>query len=107
MQIFWYIVGTLTFFAFCSKCAIINAYEAQQKNMQQLSVREMRQSIGKLDQLVKHAGEIIVTRNGKAIARVLPIKGSRPRPSHSDLRRSLPKSESDAASLIRADRDER
>ncbi len=75
--------------------------------MQQLSVRQMRESIGKLDRLVDEAGEIIVTRNGKAIARILPIKGSRQRPSHAELRQSLPRSNMSSATLIRADRDER
>ncbi len=75
--------------------------------MQHLSVREMRDSIGKLDRLVNEVGEIIVTRHGKAIARILPIKGSRQRPSHADLRQSLPKSNLSSATLIRADRDER
>ncbi len=67
----------------------------------------MRESIGKLDRLVDEAGEIIVTRNGKAIARILPIKGSRQRPSHAELRQSLPRSKMSSATLIRADRDER
>ncbi len=75
--------------------------------MQQLSVREMRQAIGKLDRLVDEAGELIVTRNGKPIARLLPIKGSRKRPSHAELRQSLPSSEILSETLIRTDRDER
>ncbi len=74
--------------------------------MQHLSVREMRESVGKLDRLVNQAGEIIVTHHGKAIAISLPIKGSRQRPSHTDLRQSLPRMTPSAA-LIRADRDER
>ena len=75
--------------------------------MQQLSVREMRESIGKLDRLVDEAGEIIVTRNGKAIARILPVRGSRQRPSHTKLRQSLPESRTSSTALIRSDRDER
>lgn len=75
--------------------------------MQQLSIREMRESIGQLDHLVNEAGEIIITRHGKAIARVLPIKGSRQRPSHAELRGFLPRSKVSSTTLIRADRDER
>ena len=75
--------------------------------MQQLSVREMRESIGKLDHLVNEAGELIVTRNGKPIARILPIQGSRQRPDHADLRQSQPASEVSSTTLIREDRDER
>ena len=75
--------------------------------MQQLSVREMRNSIGQLDRIVNEAGEIIVTRNGKPIARILPIEGSRQRPSHAKLRQKQPRSNTPSAPLIRADRDER
>ena len=75
--------------------------------MQQLSIREMRSSLGKLDHLLKDAGELIVTRHGKAIARILPVSRQNKRPSHSDLRRCMPYLSTASEALIRKDRDER
>ena len=40
--------------------------------MKKLSVREMRANIGRLDELVEEAGELVISRRGKPIARVLP-----------------------------------
>ncbi|MEA2108975.1 MAG: prevent-host-death protein [Pseudomonadota bacterium] len=74
--------------------------------MQQLSIREMRSSLGKLDHLLEDAGELIVTRHGKAIARISPISPPKKRPSHSDLRRSMPYLNTASETLIRRDRDE-
>ena len=47
--------------------------------MKELTVREMRASIGRLDKLVEEAGELIISRRGKPIARVLPVSGQRQR----------------------------
>ena len=75
--------------------------------MKQLSVREMRAAIGRLDELVAEAGELVVSRNGKPIARVLPYTDSRARPDHADLRALTPRLSTPSADLIRAERDER
>jgi len=75
--------------------------------MQQLSIREMRASLGQLDHLLEDAGELIITRHGKAIARILPVNHQKKRPSHSDLRRSMPYFNTASEALIRKDRDER
>ena len=76
--------------------------------MKQLNIREMRSVLGKLDVLVEEQQELIITRNKQAIARVLPIKGTKKRPNHADLR-SLQQGHLKSASeeLIRQDRDER
>ncbi len=75
--------------------------------MKKLSVREMRANIGRLDELVEEAGELIISRRGQPIARVLPVSRQRQRPDHADLRqRSAPLTTS-SADLIRAERDER
>jgi antitoxin (DNA-binding transcriptional repressor) of toxin-antitoxin stability system len=75
--------------------------------MKELNVREMRAAIGRLDDLVASAGELIVSRRGKAIARILPVSRRQPRPDHADLRARMPRLSSPSAALIRDERDER
>ena len=75
--------------------------------MKELNVREMRAAIGQLDKLVDEAGEIIVSRRGRAIARILPVAGTRQRPTHADLRARTPRLATSSAAWIRAERDER
>ena len=58
--------------------------------MKELNVREMRAVIGHLEDLVDEAGEIIVRRRGRAIARTLPAAGTRHRSRHADLRARTP-----------------
>jgi antitoxin (DNA-binding transcriptional repressor) of toxin-antitoxin stability system len=55
--------------------------------MQTLSIRDLRKVLDHLDALVNTSGEIVITRHGEAIARLLPIKGKRFRPSHEELHR--------------------
>lgn len=74
--------------------------------MHEINIREMRSSIGKLDRLVDEAGELIITRHGKAIARILPVHRQRKRPSHSDLRNRMMRLETGSETLIRNERDE-
>ncbi len=74
--------------------------------MKTFSIREMREALGQLDQLVEQEGELIVTRRGQAIARVLPVKPQRRMPSHAEHRRRLPRL-SPSAELVREDRDAR
>lgn len=75
--------------------------------MKELNVREMREAIGRLDEIVGEAGELVVSRRGRAIARVLPMPGRRPRPDHADLRARTPRLARTSAALIRSERDER
>jgi antitoxin (DNA-binding transcriptional repressor) of toxin-antitoxin stability system len=74
--------------------------------MKTLSIREMRGALGQLDQLIDQEGELIVTRRGQAIARVLPLKPQRAMPSHAEHRNRLPRL-SPSAELVREDRDAR
>jgi antitoxin (DNA-binding transcriptional repressor) of toxin-antitoxin stability system len=67
----------------------------------------MRNSLGKLDSLVEEEQELIVTRNKRAIARILPVRGAKQRPSHAELRAMQQVSAISSADLIRQDRDER
>ncbi len=75
--------------------------------MKELSIREMRAHIGRLDELVNEAGEIIISRRGKPIARLLPIPQQRKCPDHADLRQRMAQLHTPSAALIRAERDGR
>jgi len=75
--------------------------------MHELTIREMREALGRLDRLVDASGELILTRRGKAIARILPVQPRKPRPSHADLRERMSRLSTPSADLIREERDER
>jgi antitoxin (DNA-binding transcriptional repressor) of toxin-antitoxin stability system len=74
--------------------------------MRYLNIREMRSLLGKLDELVKEQQELIITRNKKEIARILPVQSKKKRPTHAQLRQLTRRSEVLYAKLIRLDRDE-
>ena len=40
--------------------------------MRSISVREMRAALPRLEQLLAEEGEVVITRNGRPVARVLP-----------------------------------
>jgi antitoxin (DNA-binding transcriptional repressor) of toxin-antitoxin stability system len=75
--------------------------------MKRLSVREMRAELTNLEQLLGREGEVLITRRGKAIARLLPVRSSKTMPSHAELRSSMPRLKTGSERLVRADRDER
>lgn len=75
--------------------------------MKRLSIREVRQSLSHLDQVLASEGEVMITRRGEPIARVVPISRKRAIPSHRNLRKSMPKMRKGSELLIRKDRDER
>ena len=75
--------------------------------MRNLNIREMRNLLGQLDSLVEKEQELIVTRNKQAIARVLPVQPTKPRPTHASLRALQQSSKLSSAELIRQDRDDR
>lgn len=75
--------------------------------MKELNIREMRASIGRLAELVEAEGELVISRRGQPIARVLPFVHHRQAPSHDDLRQLMPRLHISSAELIRTDRDGR
>ena len=75
--------------------------------MQHLNIREMRNLLGKLDLLLEEQQELVITRNKQEIARVLPMRPRKKRPSHAQLRLSTQPGGVTAAELIRLDRDGR
>ena len=75
--------------------------------MKSLSVREVRKELAQIDELVSREGEVVVTRRGKPIARLLPLRSKRRMPSHADLRASMPRLKNGSEKLNRSERDER
>ena len=75
--------------------------------MQYLNIREMRSIPGKLDQLVEEQQELIITRNKREIARVLPIQPKKTPGTCAQLRQLTQTSAISSADLIRLDRDYR
>ncbi len=73
--------------------------------MRKLNIREARQSLSRLEQLLSAEGEITITRRGKPVARLLPATKSRSMPSHRDLRRAMPRLRRGSEILIREERD--
>jgi len=72
-----------------------------------LSVREMRAALARLEEVVAEVGEIVITRHGRPVARVLPVRSDRSMPTHAELRASMPRLKRPSQRLIRADRDAR
>lgn len=75
--------------------------------MQTLNIREIRNVIGNLEELLNAAGEIVITKHGDAIARILPMQDKIRRPSHKDLHQLTKKLSMPSEKLVRDSRDER
>jgi prevent-host-death family protein len=72
----------------------------------ELSIREARAALARLKELLDDRGEIIITRRGKPVARVVPVDPRRPEVvSHADLRASMPRLDSGSEVLLREERD--
>lgn len=75
--------------------------------MKQVSVRELRQVLPRLERLLEVEGEVAVTCRGRAIARLVSLKAIRRAPSHLELREAMPLMDVGSETLVRLDRDER
>ena len=75
--------------------------------MKTLTIRQMRAALGRLDEIVAKEGEVLVTRRGRGLARLLPARPTRAMPSHADLRARMPRLSVGSQILVRADRDGR
>lgn len=72
-----------------------------------MSIREAREALTRLEEIIEREGEITVTRHGRPVARIVPLHATRPVPSHADLRRSIPRQHVPSEVLLRGERDER
>jgi len=77
------------------------------KDMKKLNIRETRQSLSHLDRLLAVEGEMMITRRGEAIARVVGVARKRSIPSHRDLRERMPRLRKGSEKMVREDRDAR
>ena len=75
--------------------------------MKQITIREARQALSRLDQVLGVEGEVTITKRGKEVARLVQLGKKVTMPSHSDLRRKMKRMKDDSAKLIRLDRDAR
>ncbi|MGO9450485.1 MAG: type II toxin-antitoxin system Phd/YefM family antitoxin [Candidatus Binataceae bacterium] len=65
----------------------------------------MRAALAHLDELVAKEGEVVVTRRGKPLARILPARARHGIPSRAELRASMPRPKVPSEVLIRKDRE--
>lgn len=75
--------------------------------MKQLNIREVRQELAHLDELLAREGELIITRRGEPIARVLPLGRQ---PGFPDMREFLARQKVQSVpseDLLAAEREER
>ena len=75
--------------------------------MKNVSIREVRALLADIENVVADEGELVVTRHGRPVARILPMESRSPFRSHADLRARMPYQEVPSERLIREDRDER
>ena len=75
--------------------------------MKTLSIREMRSALSHLEEIVAEEGEVVVTRRGRALVRILPVRPRRGIPSRAELRASMPKLKVPSEVLVRQDREQR
>jgi antitoxin (DNA-binding transcriptional repressor) of toxin-antitoxin stability system len=75
--------------------------------MKTISIREARQALSNLSSLLGKEDELIITRHGKPVARLVRFRPSKSIPSHRTLRESMPKLREGSETLIREDRDAR
>jgi antitoxin (DNA-binding transcriptional repressor) of toxin-antitoxin stability system len=75
--------------------------------MKKLSIREARQSLSHLDRLLAVEEEVMITRRGDPIAKVVQVGRKRPIPSHRDLREGMQRMLKRSETVLRKDRNER
>ena len=75
--------------------------------MKKLTIREARQSLSHLDRLLAVEEEVMITRRGDPIARVVQVGRKRPIPSRRDLREGMKRMHKGSETVLRKDRDER
>ena len=73
--------------------------------MRTMSIRELRASLSSIDEIVERDGDVVLTRNGRPLVRMVPLNPRLTAPSHADLRAGMPYLRVPSEDLIRADRE--
>lgn len=90
-------------------CHIYNSCGTNKANagMRKISTREMREALPHLEELLAREGELVITRRGEPVARVMPVSEARVRPSHARLRAGMARAERGSEEYVRRDRNAR
>lgn len=76
--------------------------------MRRVTVREMRELLPEIEAALQAEGELVLTRRGKPVARLVPIAPARPRrASHAAFRARTQPQDIPSEVLVREDRDAR
>lgn len=74
--------------------------------MRAMSIRELRASLSSIEHIVEHDGDVVLTRHGRPLVRLVPLEPRRSGgPSHADLRARMRRLDVPSEDLVRADRD--
>ena len=73
--------------------------------MRQMTIRQLREALPGIETLVEQEREILITRHGRPLVRLVPVGGRLSVPSHADLRAAMPRMAVPSECLIRQDRD--
>ena len=73
--------------------------------MRTMSIRELRDSLSSIGEIADREGEMILTRHGRPLARLVSLHPRKVAPSHADLRAGMPRIPVSSVDLVRADRD--
>lgn len=73
--------------------------------MRNMSIRELRESLSTIGEIVEQNGEVVLTRHGRALVRLVPVNPCRSVPGHADLRAGMPRMTVPSEELVRADRE--
>ena len=73
--------------------------------MREMSIRQLREALTHLGEIIDREGQFVVTRHGRPLAKVVGLNPCRRAPSHAELRASICQLAMGSETLIRADRD--
>jgi prevent-host-death family protein len=73
--------------------------------MRTMSIRELRDSLSNIGEITDREGEVVLTRHGRPLARLVSLSPNRTAPSHAALRAGMPYMPVPSEQLVRADRD--
>jgi prevent-host-death family protein len=73
--------------------------------MRTMSIRELRGALSSIGDIVEREGDVVLTRHGRPLARLVPLNPRHSAPSHADLRAAMPFMVVPSEDLVRTDRE--